>query len=255
MAHRSLDDLSVSELEEMLLRELNSDTPADADMIKAVTTALNMRTNPNSADIDEKWREFREDYAQSEPMYHIPEEKRVIRLRPRRWIKTAVAAAIIVVMTFATVAAADMGGPTVLWSVDSYRFDYANIVGKITAPWFDNVPTAGEMANRILPAELPEGCEPVSLTVEEGTVTAVFAMGGGEITLHAEIIDGQGESSPRDNAIPEEYNDGRVTRYISTDSGKWFAAWTEDGWGITLTGVQSRETLITLLDMLDETEE
>jgi hypothetical protein len=143
----------------------------------------------------------------------------------------------------------------VLWSVDSYRFDYANIVGKITAPWFDNVPTAGEIADRILPAELPEGCEPVSLTVEEGTVTAVFAMDGGEITLRAEIIDGQGESSPRDNTIPEEYSDGRVTRYISTDSGKWFAAWIEDGWGVTLTGVQSRDELITLLTTIDKTEE
>lgn len=266
-------NLSETQLRDLLQAELESEE-TDVALIKEAVAALNQKTGKSGChDVDAAWNAFVQDYSVSQPLYtdlpaSVPPVSQPHRRRGRMLIKAAaIAAAVLVLLTFtASALGYDILGAIAQWTDETF-----SLLGRNTtessdaaytyAPELEEVHTAllenGVTAN-VLPLWLPEGYEL--------TAFYTFDMHGGDSVFESILADESDSNmirisytiresfSPyqyqKNAGDPEIYTINDIDFYIMSNIDNYFAVWINGNVECSISGVQSREDLIQMIDSI-----
>ena len=258
-----LSELTTADLQELLEAELESDLAPDVERVKAIVEVLDRRRTAQAANVEASWRSFEADHLPVEPLYDSSENNKTFlscytnnskkTKRRRRFTRAAIAAALVAAFLLGTVSAAAFGGrlknTTVLWNLDTFTFGYGHPEkehireNEELAPLREMMDSSGLREN-VVPNYLPEGYVQTALQAEDGRYRAEYSDGTDTITvIYKKVVNGGNTSFPRDDAVPEVYSAGGIQHFISTSDGKYFAAWTNDGYGCLISGVTDKAEL------------
>ncbi len=257
-----LSELTTADLQELLEAELESDLEPDVDRVKAIVEVLDKRRMAQETDVDVAWSGFVDDHLPVPPLFDSSKQNlsflSVINKKQthsrRRFTRVAIAAALVATFllgaTLSAVAAGNrLKNTTVLWSKDTFTFAYGHPEkeqmdeNEVLYPLRDMMDGSGLREN-VVPNYLPDGFVQTKLESENGRYTAEYSDGTEVITILYEKVAKDGNTEfRRDEVVPEVYSVGGIQHYISTVDGKYFAAWTNDGYGCLITGVTDKAEL------------
>ena len=273
-----LSELSAEQLKALLEDELASDQ-TDVEFIRSVTKLLDEKTDTNQqVDVDAAWKEFQEDYAVSRPLYpendvpHDQPQPQRPRRRKRgmRFVKGLViaAAALCLLTLTASAFGYNIWASVAKWTNDLFGLAGETEGGRSTsanasqyAPELEELHTAlteHNILENILPAWLPEGYEPITFNCterENGEITfdLMLQKDGVDRLLDLYYIvrtDDTFVQYQKDAGDPEFYETGGVTHYIMSNTGKYYAVWTNGRVECSFSGFASKEELIRAIDSI-----
>lgn len=269
-------ELSAEQLKALLEDELASDQ-TDVEFIKYVTKLLDEKTGTNQqVDVDAAWKEFQEDHAVSRPLYPEndvpPDQPRRPRRRKRgmRFVKGLViaAAALCLLTLTASAFGYNIWASVAKWTNDLFGLAGETEGGRLPssnapqyAPELEELHAALEeygILENILPAWLPEGYEPITFNCTErknGEITFDLTLqkDGVDRLLDLYYIvrtDDTFVQYQKDADDPEIYEAGGITHYIMSNTGDYFAVWTNGRVECSFSGVASKEELIRAIDSI-----
>ena len=253
-----LSELTTADLQELLEAELESDLAPDVERVKAIVEVLDRRRTAQTADVEASWQSFEADHLPVEPLFDSSKSRTFLSITKktknrRRFTRVAIAAALVATFLLGAASAAALGGrlknTAVLWNLDTFTFGYGHPEkehieeNEELAPLREMMDSSGLREN-VVPNYLPEGYKQTALEAEDGRYRAEYSDGTDTVTvIYEKVVNGQNSTFPRDDAVPEVYSVGGIQHYISTSGGKYFAAWTNDGYGCLIMGVTDRAEL------------
>ena len=272
-----LNELSEEQLKDILRSELLSEE-TDVPLIKRVNAVLRSKSAQKmDCDVNSAWQDLIQEYSTSETLYddsleskdHPAPEPKVARKRPR--FRIAVAAAILAVLIVNGTLTAhafgyDLWGVIVNWTNETFRFTSReqpmpsgnNDPQPDTDDEFSDIRSALKehgITEKVLPTYLPNGFTrsyaKIDKTTENTTFVYMYSSGDRNLILrYTAFSTPLGSSFQKDEGDPEIYEAGGVEHYIMTNVGKYLAVWTSGNLECSISGLDSKEELIKMIDSI-----
>ncbi|MDR1159154.1 MAG: DUF4367 domain-containing protein [Syntrophomonadaceae bacterium] len=269
-----LNTLSEEQLKDLLRTEMMS-SHTDVEFIKRINAVLNEKTaRQPDCNINEKWREFASEHAQSEPLntVDIPlnaaKTSHPVVLRKRRSLtQVAIAAAIVIALLFGGTVTAQAFGLDIWevlaeWTSEIFKFsansspDNTSNSFSETSKEFHDLQTALDsygISDKLVPKYLPVGFEQVDFMYDDNSglmVIAIFSDGVETIIVQYSLF--QGNRFQKDDSNPEIYEVSRVQHYIMTNMGSYKTVWINGKIECSISGLENKEDLIKMVDSIYE---
>ena len=252
----------------------------DADTIAQITEILASREECQTyrPDVDAAWDSFQQNYLTPDfdgtPLYSGEEEqekvqkappapqRRAKKARPRRVRALIAAAAMLAVLFTGTVASYafgfDLWGVVATWGSETFQFEEApgRVVPEPLKELAENLEVYGLMDRDLLPTWLPEGYELLGTQFDEMSsytyFSAMLERGESRMTISYQLYFGENTdiAYEKDGGDPEEYVAGGQLHYIMTNAGKYLCVWINDHVECFISGADSREDLIQIIDSI-----
>ena len=269
-----LSKLDDQQLRQILLAEVESDD-TDVDLIRNITAVLESRDHTETEiDAQKAYQSFVEEHAKGMPLYgeHLKKDDFTKKRKPVRisrlariGIVAAIIFSLIIVTTgIASAAGIDLWGAFTRWtektfgvtkgdSVETDDFVFANDACEDIRQML----TKNGVYEDVVPNYLPQGytiLDSLEQKTYEGIIiSAVYRNGSSEILFLYQI--GTGDISnlyPKDEDTPLAYERGGVSHYIFENEGEWAAVWQKANIGAQISGVNSKEELLNILNSIYE---
>ncbi len=275
-----LDRLPTSILEEIIRSDLEDEEKYDSELIEYVLSLLAERKREENSeeipDVQQSWMELQEQLA-CEGMLEAPiqplstERKKTSGRRKKVLRYAAVAAACFAVMCTALITAQAGGlnvfGTAAKWSRGSFHFfdqsgGYTMPVQAHKLNPLRDALEKEELPVALAPTWVPEDYDFVCIELqdmdvlkgvyavysspyENKNITINIYLCRSETILYSMIFE-------KDNVEPELYIKNERRFYVFPNSGTWTAVWSDTEYGITISGVQSREEILSMIDSIKE---
>ena len=255
-----LNSMSVEELEEelkILFLEMDEDS-FDGELLEMYLDAIE-RKSPQTRPVD-----TREAYERFMKRVKAEDKK---RRRPRALLKVGIVAAVIAALMAASVAVAYARGIDVFdriahWTAEAFGLSMTDKSGKNgakTPPQLQGMKEAmeqGSIDSNYLPTYWPEGCEESKITAsddpESYMLLGTFGGKGNRIILsYVRLLSGDPKNLYNiDDQSLEFYEHNGIKFHIMTNADKYLAVWTSDNVECRLSGLDSYEELIKILESI-----
>lgn len=288
-----MEQLSTSRLEELLLQDFRSPDSGELDMAGLYQAAqvLASREPYSSSDADRAWESFRENYlpfAESSPRYSgcddgaPPSPDAASGRRPsfwrRRWLRVAVAAAVLAAALFSLSAVAAASGYDLWRHLAQWTDEVIQLTpGQIARTEEDDIRIPEEPAEydtiqealtdcgltrSVVPQWFPEGFRQTDLVVDAGLsdfliFQAVYQRDDDVIVLflcvHLPREDGSLGSYghfQKDEGDPIPYEAGGIIHLLSTNMGRAVAVWANGPVECAISGDITMEELQQIIDSI-----
>ncbi len=260
---KSLHAMTTEELEELLRLEQDADREPDVDLIEEILAVLDSRTEAPPVDVNAAWEDFEKNYRSEKPLYPIPEEQhsQPKPARKKRFLRFAVAAAILAVVVFsisvtASASWSDIWNAIAQWSSETLGLEF----GKRDEADYELNPelldlframVVSDEITPLVPHYLPDGYKQAELHVEENAIIGRFDKGDSYIFMqYRKIDDARGGEFQRNSTASDVYPCNGVEHYVSTNHGNYLAAWANNGWECCIVGVPDKQELIRMIDSI-----
>lgn len=261
---KSLDAMSTENLQELLRNEMDADRDLDVDLVKAILSVLDARTEQKDIDVDAAWDRFFHNHLPSEPIVAMPEDTPIRKKgsRKKHLIRIGLIAALIAVFCLgagltASAAGYDVWDTVMQWSSETFGFSFGQNNGTASMkynPEYTDMWVALEDSGitvPVLPKYLPDGYKQVECDCGNGYFFAGYENGDSVIIIQIqEIINQDNMQHEKDQVEPEKYIAGKTEHYISTNMGEYIAAWTHNGYECLICGVQTKQELLMMIDSI-----
>lgn len=256
---RELESMPVEDLKEefkVLVSEMDEDSSC-GDLLELYLDTI-IRKDPPLQCVDS-----RESYERFLKRLKASGKKR----RPRAILKVGIAAAVIAALLAACVAVAyakgfDLFERIAHWTAETFGLSSEGAPDRDAA---EIPPQLREMKEAMeqysfgadqLPTYWPEGYEQSKITTSDNpesyTVSGAFGNNEGYIILsYVQLMSGDSEHLYNiDDQTPEVYEHNGTEYHVMTNAGKYLAVWTSKGVEGRISGVDSYEELIRILDSI-----
>ncbi len=278
-----------SETLENILKEdslLNDDDNVSEDIIFCITEILSKREE--NIDIEAKWKSFNENYLFLEgdglSLYDYGEENdnlnssnnEIINTRERMklnfsWVSAVVLILFLIVTSTAYVFANDLWWDFVSWTKDNFAFESnrehisledstSSLYNKKVAEELEGLELVLEnhgVSNLYIPAYLPQDYKEVESQFDEGSQAKDFYIllenKGSFISLNYKIrmAENLDYSYAKGEKDPERYYKNGIVFYILENIDSYSALWQVENLEVIISGVNSYETLIKIIDSIN----
>lgn len=278
-----------SETLENILKEdslLYDDDDVSEDFIFCITDILSKREE--NIDIEAKWKSFNENYLSLEgdglSLYDYGEENdnlsssnnEIINTRGRMklnfsWVSAAVLILLLIGTSTAYVFANDLWWDFVSWTKDNFAFESkkghisledstSSLYNKKVAEELEGLESALEkhgVSNLYIPAYLPQDFKEVESQFDEGSQAKDFYVllenKDSFISLNYKIrmIEDLDYSYVKSEKDPVRYYKNGIVFYILENNDSYSALWQVEDLEVIISGVNSYETLIKIIDSIN----
>lgn len=275
-----IDNMSVETLRGLLQDDFNAvDGILDTEMLLYAIDALSRKENEiniKTPNLEESLEEFKQEYLsqieKAEPLCDDSNrcERQIEQFENHKSLKpkmkaAMIIAAVVAVMMAASITASAMGidlwDTIIAWTRDTFGISeqIGESKSEIPSPLEklnSDLHTYGITGYGLLPSYLPDGYKEKStqcMDMGDFTVfSCVLESDENEIILeYRQNITGDNSFVyQKDDETPEEYEVGGITHFITSNEGKYLCVWIDDNIECSISGVDSREKLIKIIDSI-----
>ena len=254
-----LDTLSDEQLWDILRSEVMS-PEMNMERIRQVTELLDRRSGSPPPDVNAAWEDFKANYAGTKPLFDLVPE--TVEAKPQTKghrkkpvFRAAVAAglALVLVCTFTAEAMSyRVVGTFARWTQEVFGFASPQESIELN----ELLAALGDV-EELVPSYIPEGYVQSGVQVTElhgnTVISSVLTNGDAAILLqYIELKDEPIGVYEKDDGAPETFTIGGVNHYITTNDGLYRAVWVNEGYECSISGVESREELVRIIDSIYE---
>lgn len=278
-----IDSMSIATLQALIKDDFeNPDGILDEETRLYVIQVLTEKEKAQGAEIPDAeaaLSEFKREYLpmadEAASIYDEEDESKdnVIELKQKKRLRRPairILAAVIAIVLLGTATASatnfDLWSKFVNWTKQAFgfseqvQFDEEAKFPEQLSEMIDDMKSRGISPEGIMPAYLPEG-----FAAEEGQTqcleldnmvifASLLTKGDSNIVVQYTLFtDGNMEDGgvySKDEGEPEEYKIGGITHYIMTNAGEYMAIWRNGAIECSISGVDSRDELIKIIDSI-----
>lgn len=274
------DTMSTPELEEILRQDsMLPMEESDTDLILYILEVLETRQKEHP-DVDAAWESFLQNYlstADERPLFDngeqgaVPKDARTQRKnRWHAWLSGAVAAVLILFVGTLTARASgfDLWKTVASWTDDCFTFGFAPSEATPTVLPSPVQTESGRLqlaldrdgvTDVVEPTYIPEGYRYSDLKIEDIVTAKIYTCNytprdPDAWVLTVSFMRGMnGEALVmKDEGEPEIYERDGTQYYIVTNVGRYSASWTSGAYMGIISGVETREDLIKMIDSMED---
>lgn len=275
-----IENMSVETLRSLLQDDFNAvDGILDTETLLYATEVLSRkenRVNMETPNLEESLEEFKQEYlSQTEKTEHLCDapnrcERQIEQFEHHKSLKpkmkaAMIIAAVVAVMMAASITASAMGfnlwDTIVAWTRDTFGLteqidESENETPSQLGRLRDVLGEYGITGYGRLPTYLPAGYEEENTQCMDLGEFTVFScvLGNGEnqiiLDYRQYMSDDDSVVYQKDDGELEEYMAGGINHYITSNEGKYLCVWIDESIECSISGVDSREELIKIIDSI-----